>query len=52
MGAHYWPYGIDENRRELDALMRYAEADGSIEAPVVGPREALRPATTFDHFNF
>lgn len=50
MGADYWPYGIDENRRELDALMRYAQADGLIEAPVA--LEWLFAPTTFDHFNF
>lgn len=50
MGEDYWPYGIEENRSELNALMRYAEADGLIGAPV--PIEALFAAATFDRFNF
>jgi len=50
MGEDYWPYGIAENRNELAVLMRYAEADGLIDAPV--PIEALFAATTFDRFNF
>ena len=50
MGEDYWPYGIDENRNELAALMRYAEADGLVEAPV--PLERLFAPSTFDHFNF
>jgi 4,5-dihydroxyphthalate decarboxylase len=50
MGEDYWPYGIDENRNELAALMRYAEADGLVEAPV--PLERLFASSTFDHFNF
>ena len=50
MGEDYWSYGIDENRNELNALMRYAEADGLIDAPV--PFKALFAAATFDRFNF
>jgi 4,5-dihydroxyphthalate decarboxylase len=50
MGPDYWPYGIDENRNELNALMRYAEADGLISAPM--PLETLFASSTFDHFNF
>ena len=50
MGDDFWPYGIDRNRNELNALIRYAEADGLIGGPV--PLEALFAATTFDQFNF
>ena len=50
MGDDFWPYGIDRNRKELAALIRYAEADGLIGGPV--PLEALFAATTFDQFNF
>ena len=50
MGEDYWPYGIEENRKELDALMRYAAADGLIGAPV--PLERLFAVSTFDRFNF
>jgi 4,5-dihydroxyphthalate decarboxylase len=50
MGEDYWPYGIAENRNELAALMRYAEADGLVGEPV--PLEDLFAASTFDHFNF
>jgi 4,5-dihydroxyphthalate decarboxylase len=50
MGEDYWPYGIPENRNELQALMRYAEADGLIPGPV--PLEDLFAKSTFDRFNF
>jgi 4,5-dihydroxyphthalate decarboxylase len=50
MGEDYWPYGIEENRKELDALMRYAEADGLIGGPV--PADTLFAAATFERFNF
>ena len=50
MGSDYWPYGIEENRKELEALMRYAAADGLIVGPL--PLEQLFAASTFDRFNF
>ena len=50
MGEDYWPYGIPENRNELQALMRYTEADGLIPGPV--PLEELFAKSTFDRFNF
>jgi len=50
LGEDYWPYGIDQNRNELDALMRYAQADGLIPAPVA--LDQLFAATTLDRFNF
>jgi len=50
MGEDYWPYGIEENRSELQALMRYAAADGLISGPL--PLEDLFAKSTFDRFNF
>lgn len=50
MGEDYWPYGIDENRKELETLIRYAEADGLIPGPVA--LEDLFAPSTFDRFNF
>jgi 4,5-dihydroxyphthalate decarboxylase len=50
MGEDYWPYGIQENRNELQALIRYAEADGLIPRPV--ELEDLFAKSTFDRFNF
>ena len=50
LGGDIWPYGIDRNRNELAALIRYAEADGLIKEPVA--LEALFAETTFDQFNF
>jgi 4,5-dihydroxyphthalate decarboxylase len=50
MGEDYWPYGIAENRNELQALIRYAEADGLIPGPV--SLEDLFAKSTFDRFNF
>ena len=50
MGDDYWPYGIEQNRNELAALMRYAEADGLVDGPV--PLDRLFAASTFDAFNF
>jgi len=50
MGEDYWPYGIDENRKELETLIRYAEADGLIPGPVA--LDDLFAPSTFDRFNF
>jgi len=50
MGDDYWRYGVAENRTELEALLRYAQADGLIREPVA--LEALFAKTTFDGFNF
>lgn len=50
MGEDYWPYGIDENRKELETLIRYAEADGLIPGPVA--LKVLFAPSTFDRFNF
>jgi 4,5-dihydroxyphthalate decarboxylase len=50
MGEDYWPYGIDENRKELETLIRYAEADGLIPGPVA--LKDLFAPSTFDRFNF
>jgi len=30
MGANYWPYGIEANRRELDSIMRYVHEQGLV----------------------
>ncbi|HVJ44075.1 MAG TPA: PhnD/SsuA/transferrin family substrate-binding protein [Dongiaceae bacterium] len=50
MGNGYWTYGVEENKGELNALLRYAEADGLIRGPV--PMEELFAVATFDGFNF
>ena len=50
MGDDIWPYGMDKNRNELDALLRYAEADGLTNSRI--PLETLFAPTTFDEFNF
>jgi 4,5-dihydroxyphthalate decarboxylase len=50
MGEDYWRYGIDKNRKELEAMIRYAQADGLIARPVA--LNELFAATTFDEFNF
>jgi 4,5-dihydroxyphthalate decarboxylase len=30
MGDNFWPYGIEQNRRTLDALLQYAYEQGSL----------------------
>ncbi|HVI88729.1 MAG TPA: ABC transporter substrate-binding protein [Dongiaceae bacterium] len=50
MGKDYWSYGVEENKGELNALLRYAEADGLTSGPV--PVEELFAKATFDGFNF
>ena len=50
MGDGYWPYGIEENKGEINALLRYAAADGLIRGAV--PIDELFARTTFDGFNF
>lgn len=34
MGRDYWPYGLEENRRELETLIRYAGNQGLIDSPL------------------
>jgi len=50
MGDDYWRYGIDNNRNELDALIRYSLADGLIDRPI--DLDELFARTTFQEFNF
>ncbi len=44
MGNDYWRYGQAENRAELDAMTRYAFADG-LAPRQVAPAELFSPAT-------
>jgi 4,5-dihydroxyphthalate decarboxylase len=44
MGPDFWRYGVQENAREIAALVRYAVADGLI-AREVEPRELFAPST-------
>jgi 4,5-dihydroxyphthalate decarboxylase len=30
MGENYWPYGIEANRKELEAVMRYTHEQGLV----------------------
>ncbi len=33
MGADFWPYGVEPNRKPLETFFRYAHAQGLINAP-------------------
>ena len=44
MGGDPWPYGFTRNRAELDAMCRYAQADGLTAAPV-GVEELFEKTT-------
>jgi 4,5-dihydroxyphthalate decarboxylase len=48
MGADYWPYGIDANRRTLEALVKYAHRHGTTERQLE-IAELFAP-TTLDRF--
>ncbi len=48
MGADYWPYGVEANRKPLDALIQYAHEQGLTPTPL--PLEALFAAPTLDEF--
>jgi 4,5-dihydroxyphthalate decarboxylase len=34
MGADYWPYGVEKNRKEIEALCQYAWEQGLAPAKV------------------
>ncbi len=44
MGADYWPYGVAENRAELEAICRYAAEQHLTRRPV-SPDELFHPET-------
>jgi 4,5-dihydroxyphthalate decarboxylase len=45
MGEDFWPYGVEDNRAELEAMARYALADG-LAPRLVAPAELFSAATT------
>jgi len=46
MGKNYWKYGIEANRKELEAVMRYVHEQGLTKRPMTF--EELFDPTTFD----
>jgi 4,5-dihydroxyphthalate decarboxylase len=44
MGADYWRYGVAENAREIEAMIRYSHAQGLIER-ALSPAELFAAAT-------
>src|SRR5919197_101536 len=46
MGDDYWPYGLEPNRKTLEALARYSYQQGL--APRLVPIEELFVASTLD----
>lgn len=48
MGEDYWPYGLEANRRALEALVRYSHAHGLAERIV--PVEELFVSSTLDEY--
>ena len=44
MGEDFWPYGVTENRKTLDAFMRAHHAQG-LSSRLVKPEELFHPGT-------
>jgi 4,5-dihydroxyphthalate decarboxylase len=44
MGEDFWSYGVEPNRRELEAVARYAHEQG-INPREVAPEELFAPST-------
>jgi 4,5-dihydroxyphthalate decarboxylase len=44
LGDNPWPYGIEESRRELEAMLRYSLADGLIDK-ALKPEDLFEPST-------
>jgi 4,5-dihydroxyphthalate decarboxylase len=44
MGADYWPYGLEANRKTLETLCRYSHEQG-LSARLVAPEELFDPGT-------
>lgn len=43
MGRDYWPYGVEPNRREIEALCAYVHEQGLVQAPPV-PEDLFCPS--------
>jgi 4,5-dihydroxyphthalate decarboxylase len=50
MGEDFWRYGVRENGREIEAIIRYARSDGLINRSV--ELQELFDVSTFDEFRF
>jgi 4,5-dihydroxyphthalate decarboxylase len=48
MGEHYWPYGLEPNRKSLETLMRYSCEQGL--AQHAAPIESLFVPSTLDDY--
>jgi len=48
MGKNYWPYGLEQNRKSLDAMVRYSFEQGL--SPRLMKIEELFAAGTHDQF--
>jgi 4,5-dihydroxyphthalate decarboxylase len=48
MGDNYWKYGIEENRKELEAIMRYVYEQGLVKSKI-GFEEMFDPSTLSFH---
>ena len=46
MGTNYWKYGIEPNRKELEAIMRYVYEQGLVKRQITF--DELFDPTTFD----
>jgi 4,5-dihydroxyphthalate decarboxylase len=44
MGEDFWPYGVEPNRKALDAFLRHHHGQG-ISPRLVGVEEMFHPAT-------
>jgi 4,5-dihydroxyphthalate decarboxylase len=47
MGPEIWPYGFEKNRRELEAMARYAHEQGLV-GMVIDPAEMFHPSVLAD----
>ena len=48
MGDNYWKYGIEDNRKELEAIMRYVYEQGLVKSHI-GFEEMFDPSTLNFH---
>jgi len=50
MGENYWPYGVEENKHEIAAILRYAKTDGLVDREM--QLDEIFASSTLDEFNF
>jgi 4,5-dihydroxyphthalate decarboxylase len=51
MGDDWWPYGVERNRKTLEAFLRYHHEQG-FSARRLNPEDLFAPETLLDHSRF